>query len=338
MHIPDGFLDVKTAVAGAALAAAGLGLSLREVRRQVPPARIPLIGLGAAFVFAAQMLNFPVLAGASGHLVGATLSAILLGPSAAVLVMSAVLILQCLLFADGGLTALGANLFNMALVAPWSGYALYRLLRRVCGNSLRGRLMAASFAAWASTVCAAVCCAGQLALSGTVAWGTALPVLALVHIAIGLGEGLITALVLAGIARTRPELFPPTETARPTETSTSVLQTIGFGLLLSLGLAAFVAPFACSWPDGLEWAAERLGFARAAADKPIFHSPMPDYQWPGVATNGWGTAITGMAGALAAFLIAWVTARWLAPASNDSQTTVPPAVSKQDERKSDNDN
>ena len=124
MHIPDGFLDARTAVATGVLATAGLGLALAGVRRTVPPRRIPLIGLAAAFVFAAQMLNFPVAGGTSGHLIGAVLAAVLLGPSAAVLVMSAVLILQCLMFADGGVTALGANLFSMALVAPAVGYGI----------------------------------------------------------------------------------------------------------------------------------------------------------------------------------------------------------------------
>ncbi|MDR7465106.1 MAG: energy-coupling factor ABC transporter permease, partial [Armatimonadota bacterium] len=126
MHIPDGFLDTPTAIAGGVLAAAGLGLALRTVRRTLPHRAVPLVGVAAAFIFAAQMLNFPVAGGTSGHLIGAVLAAVLLGPSAAVLVMSSVLILQAFLFADGGITALGANIFNMALVASLLGYALYR--------------------------------------------------------------------------------------------------------------------------------------------------------------------------------------------------------------------
>ena len=109
MHVPDGFLDAKTAVATAALAAAGLGVALRQARLHLPPRRVPLLGLAAAFVFAAQMINFPVAGGTSGHLVGGVLAAVLLGPSAAVIVLSAVLIVQCLMFADGGLSALGAK-------------------------------------------------------------------------------------------------------------------------------------------------------------------------------------------------------------------------------------
>src|SRR5512147_218372 len=131
MHIPDGFLDAKTALATGALAAAGLGLALRDARRSLPPRKVPLMGLSAAFIFAAQMLNFPVAGGTSGHLVGAVLASVLLGPSAAIVVMTAVLLIQCLLFADGGLLALGANLFNMAIVAVLGGHAVYRAVRRV---------------------------------------------------------------------------------------------------------------------------------------------------------------------------------------------------------------
>src|SRR5271166_2666301 len=130
MHIPDGFLDAKTAVTTGVISASGVGLALRQVRRELPPRRVPLLGLAAAFLFAAQMVNFPVAGGTSGHLVGGALVAALLGPSAAVVVVTTVLIVQCLLFADGGVTALGANIFNMAIVNSVTGYALYRLLSR----------------------------------------------------------------------------------------------------------------------------------------------------------------------------------------------------------------
>ena len=134
MHISDGFLDAKTSVVTAALAVAGIAFALSEVKRSLPPRKMPLLGLAAAFIFAAQMLNFPVVAGSSGHLTGGALAAILLGPGPAVVVMCAVLILQCFLFADGGVTALGANLFNMAVVAPCVGYSVF------CGpGDSRGR-------------------------------------------------------------------------------------------------------------------------------------------------------------------------------------------------------
>src|SRR5229473_7384616 len=130
MHLPDGFLDARTTVASAT-AAAGVGIALKQVRTTLEPHRLPMLGLAAAFVFAAQMLNFPVAGGTSGHLVGGVLTAVLLGPSAAVLVLTCVLIVQCLMFADGGLMALGANVFNMAVVNVCGGYFVFRLVRGI---------------------------------------------------------------------------------------------------------------------------------------------------------------------------------------------------------------
>jgi len=130
MHIPDGFIDAKTAATTALLSAAGVGLALRQARRSLPARRVPLLGLAAAFLFAAQMVNFPVAGGTSGHLVGGVLVAALLGPSAAIVVLTTVLIVQCFLFADGGVLALGANVFNMAIIGAAGGYAIYRLVLR----------------------------------------------------------------------------------------------------------------------------------------------------------------------------------------------------------------
>src|SRR5689334_23795406 len=131
MHLPDGFLDAKTALLSTGAAAAGVSVALRQVRTSLTPRQTPMLGLAAAFVFAAQMLNFPIAGGTSGHLVGGVLTAILLGPSAAVLVLTCVLLVQCLMFADGGLMALGANVFNMAIVSVCSGYGVFRLVKRL---------------------------------------------------------------------------------------------------------------------------------------------------------------------------------------------------------------
>jgi cobalt/nickel transport system permease protein len=147
MHIPDGFIDGKTALATAALSAVGVGVALRQVKRELPPRKISLLGLAAAFLFAAQMVNFPVAGGTSGHLVGGALVAALLGPSAAVVVVTTVLIVQCFLFADGGVMALGANIFNMAIVNSVGGYAIYRSVSGVLPG-IRGRITALAFAGW----------------------------------------------------------------------------------------------------------------------------------------------------------------------------------------------
>jgi cobalt/nickel transport system permease protein len=309
MHIPDGFLDGKTALAAGALAAAGLGVALRTVRRAFPPRRVPLIGLAAAFVFAAQMLNFPVVGGTSGHLIGAVLAAVLLGPSAAVLVMSTVLILQCFMFADGGVSALGANLFTMALVAPGVGYAVFAVVRRIAGESRRSLLLATAFASWCSTVVAAIACAGQLAASGTVAWGVALPAMAGVHMLIGVGEAAITTLVIAAVEVVRPELLR--ESAAPGGRP-RYAEPAAYGLLVSLGLAVFVAPFASGWPDGLERVAAALGF-EATARAPLLAAPLPEYVVPGLGSAVSSTVIAGSVGTLLAFGLAYLLARLLTP-------------------------
>ena len=312
MHIPDGFLDAKTVIATGALATGGLGFALRQVGARLPRRRVPLMGLAAAFVFAAQMLNFPVAGGTSGHLVGGVLTAVLLGPSAAVVVLSAVLIVQCFLFADGGVLALGANIFNMAIVNSVAGYGIYRAVRRLFGG-LRGLVLAAAFAAWCATVLAAVCCTGQLASSGTVAWAVAFPAMANVHMLIGLGEALITALVIAGVARARPELV---EEGAPPRVGERYVEFAGFGVLVALGLALLVAPHASSLPDGLEKVAAALGFEHHAA-QPLVAAPFGDYHLPGVKSAAWATAWAGAIGTVVVFALAWLLARSLVPKSRD---------------------
>jgi cobalt/nickel transport system permease protein len=305
MHVPDGFLDARTALVTAAAAVAGVAIAVRHARRGLPPRQVPLLGLAAAFVFAAQMINFPVAAGTSGHLVGAVLVAVLLGPSAAVVVIAAVLIVQCLMFADGGLTALGANLLNMGVVGGVGGWAVYRLISRTIGG-LFGRLLGAGFAAWCGTVAAAVVCAGELATSRTVEWTAVLPAMVGIHMLIGLGEGAITALVLAGIARTRPELLP----AGPEVTRLPVAEVVGYGGLIALGLALFASPFASRWPDGLERTAAALGFSGRALTVQA-PAPAAGYSLPWIHWDAASTGIAGALGTLLAFALSWLLARVL---------------------------
>lgn len=306
MHIPDGFIDGKTALATAALSAVGVGLALRQVRLELPPRRMPLLGLAAAFLFAAQMVNFPVIGGTSGHLIGGVLAAVLLGPAAGIVVMTTVLVVQCFLFADGGVSALGANVLNMALVSVVAGYAVYRLVWRVFPTP-GGRIAAVAFAGWLATVLAAVFCAGELALSRTVAWGAAFPAMAGIHMFIGLGEGLISALVFAAILRVRPELVPTV----PHGAAGSAWRAMaGYGLLLALALAIFVGPFASPLPDGLEAVATKLGFEHAASS-PIIPAPAPDYQFPGVKSAAAATALAGAIGTVVVFGLALLLGRTL---------------------------
>ncbi len=313
MHLPDGLLDLKTAGLSLALGAISVGLASIRARATLPARKIPLLGVAGAFVFAAQMVNFPILGGTSGHLMGALLIAVLLGPSAAVVVMSAVLLLQCLLFGDGGLLALGANVLNMAVVGAVGGHAVYFAIRRVLGGT-RGMLVASAFAAWASVVMAATACALELALSGTAPPASVLPPMVLVHFAIGAGEAIITALVLSAIARARPELLAQTPGPFPR-------RVLVPGLVVALGVAMLLAPFASSWPDGLErvtqgWA-RTPGFAWAV--------PFADYAFPSGSALGQAsplvqTAIAGLAGTLLMFLVALGLAFCLRPLTRSRLT------------------
>jgi cobalt/nickel transport system permease protein len=306
MHIPDGFIDGKTAATTALLSAAGVGLALRQARRRLPPRRVPLLGLAAAFLFAAQMINFPVAGGTSGHLVGGVLVAALLGPSAAIVVLTTVLIVQCFLFADGGVLALGANVFNMGIIGVTVGYAIYRLVGRSLPGT-RGEVAAVAFAGWCSTVLASICCAGELAWSGTVAWSVGFTAMASVHMLIGLGEGLISALAFLAIQRMRPELASEMSGPVPARRWG---EFVGYGLLAMVGIAIFIAPFACPWPDGLESVAARLGFEHKAA-YPIAPALAPGYQLPGMHWATGATAAAGAVGTLVAFGLALLLARSL---------------------------
>ena len=314
MHIPDGFIDLHTAAVTAVLAGVGIAIALRDVRRRLPSRRVPLIGLAAAFVFAAQMLNFPVAAGTSGHLIGAVLVCVLLGPAAAVIVMTTVLVLQCLMFADGGVTALGANVLNLGVIAPTVGYAVYTAVRRIGPRGLRTLLLAAGFAAWCSTLAAALACAVQLAASGTVPLNLALPAMSGVHMLIGLGEAVITMLVVAVIARARPELIDGIDSGPMSHRA-----LLTFGGFATLALLVFVAPVASSLPDGLHWVAGRLDFAQRSTT--LQSAPFDGYSLEmAVATPGVATVLAGLIGAAIAFAIAWLVARALTPANRSPGT------------------
>jgi len=309
MHVPDGLLDLRTASTTAVLSLSALTAALRRLRLGLPRRRIPLMGLAAAFLFTAQMLNFPVAGGTSGHLLGAVLASVLLGPSPAIVVMTAVILTQCLLFADGGLLALGANVFNMAIVGVLGGYAVYKVISRVLPDR-RGILVAAAFASWCSTVLASICCAAELAWSGVAPWGLVFPAMATVHMLIGIGEAAITTLVIAAIMKARPDLVDPTTSAAPPSASRFVA---AYGLAATFGVLLFALPFASSWPDGLERVGEVLGFAGRTAAVRALPAPMAEYQLPGLGSATAATSAAGFVGTLIAFALAYVLAAALAP-------------------------
>ena len=212
MHIPDGFLNGATMTVTAAASTGGLGVAIKMAGRHLGERQVPMMGMMGAFIFAAQMINFPVpmAPSTSGHLIGAALAAILLGPWASIIIMSMVLIVQCLIFQDGGLLALGANIFNMGIIAGLGAHLVYRLLTKVMGE---GRHPAAIFiAAWFSVFAASVATALELAISGTVPLGAVLPSMAGVHAIIGIGEGLATVAVLGLVRVARKDLLKPERT------------------------------------------------------------------------------------------------------------------------------
>lgn len=205
MHIPDGFLSFKVWGMAWLFSIGGLGLCVKKTKEFLKDRMVPLMGVMSAFIFAAQMLNFPVIGGTSGHLLGGVLAAALLGPWAGAIVIACVLMVQCLIFQDGGLTALGANIFNMAIVGTIGGYFIYRLIVRIVGG-IRGIITGVAVAAWLSVVMASSVCAIELSLSGTSPFKIALSAMAGIHALIGLGEAVISCFVVIFVLKTRPDL------------------------------------------------------------------------------------------------------------------------------------
>lgn len=213
LHIPDGFVSVPVAAAGWVVAAGVIAFAARRAERHMDERAAPLMGVMAAFIFAGQMVNFPVAGGTSGHLVGGALAAILLGPWAAIIVMTAVVALQALLFQDGGLAALGVNTLNMGILTALVGWGAYRALQPLRRFHAAVPAVAAFMAAWLSIEVAAIATALQLAASATSPLSVALPAMAGVHALIGVGEGLITLGALGLVRAARPDLLTRTTRA-----------------------------------------------------------------------------------------------------------------------------
>jgi cobalt/nickel transport system permease protein len=207
LHAPDGFFSAPVALALWAVAIVIIAISVQRASRTLDERAIPLMGVTAAFIFAAQMINFPVVGGTSGHMLGAVLAAVLLGPWAGTLVMASVIAVQGLLFQDGGLLAMGANIVNMGLVGTIGGYAIYRAACGLLGGEERGRLPAAGIAAWLAVMLGAAAASVELAISGTTTLAVALPAMLGTHALIGLGEAIVTAAALALIGSVRPDLL-----------------------------------------------------------------------------------------------------------------------------------
>ena len=208
MHIPDGFIDVQTSAIFAGLAAAGVAASLKGARSQLDEKSAPLAGLTAVFIFAVQMLNFPVVAGTSGHLLGGALAAVLVGPWAATLALTVVLVMQAFLFADGGLSALGLNVFNMSIIGVWVGYAVFLLVKKILPRGKPSIVIAAAIGALLSVPAAALGFTLQYAMgaNATFSVSTVLGAMVGTHVLIGIGEALITGLTVSAVLASRSDL------------------------------------------------------------------------------------------------------------------------------------
>ena len=206
MHIPDGFVDLKIAISTGAISAGGVAASIYKIKKVFKGKVIVLMGMMAALIFALQMINFTIPGGTSGHLLGGALVVITLGPYAGVLVLSIVLIVQALVFMDGGVIAIGANVFNMAICGVLSAFLIYILLKRI-SKSKAMFYVATAVASWFSVVAASTFAALELGISGTYAMGVTLKTMVLVHMVIGVGEALITTAIIAFIDRVRPDLI-----------------------------------------------------------------------------------------------------------------------------------
>nr|WP_223189085.1 energy-coupling factor ABC transporter permease [Streptomyces sp. TRM68416] len=302
VHVPDGFIDAPTSLATGAVAAAAVAVSLRGARRELDERTAPLAGLVAAFIFAVQMLNFPVAAGTSGHLLGGALAAILVGPYTGVLCVSVVLLMQGILFADGGLTALGVNITNMAVVTTVVAYGLFRGLVKILPRTRRSVTVASFAAALVSVPAAALAFTLMYAVGGTtdVSIGKVATAMVGVHVLIGIGEAAITALTVGAVIAVRPDLVygardlrqrlqlrvngalvdvPAPEGARtaPVAARTSRRALWITGLVTSLVLAGVVSFYASSNPDGLEKVASDQGIDKKAEEHAYADSPLADY-------------------------------------------------------------
>jgi len=318
MHMANEVLSPAVAYGFIGASAVGLGAAAAAARRTFHESKVPLMGVMGAFVFAAQMVNFPVLTGTSGHLGGGVLLAILLGPHVAALVMAAILTVQCLVFADGGLLALGCNIFNMGLVGPYAGYGVYRaIIGGVQGEKSAGRLYLASFSgALVGVAASSAVVPVQIALSArsAVPFTTFFPVMVGVHLLIGAVEGLITFAVLAYLVQVRPDVLEVRVRGKERLSRRAVVGSIAVFALLVAGLLSLVAS---GLPDGLDWVSEEKGYvqppesaspAMAGATRLQEKlAPLPDYS-AGEGAPAYWTSLAGIIGSLATLALVYVLA------------------------------
>ena len=296
MHIPEGMLSIPVIGMAGLVSVATIAYAVSWVRRHLDDRKVVLMAVLGALIFALQMLNFPIQAGTSGHFAGGALAGILLGPWPAVLVMTAVLGVQAFLFGDGGVMALGANILNLGILAPLVGYLVYQATTH-WRDTRGGRLGSAFMGAWLSSLLAALAVAAELGLSGTAHLGLATIAMGSTHALIGIGEGLITATLIAYLIAVRPDLL----TSQAQGTGTRPLRGVVVTLAAIALLATSLSFMASSAPDGLEWVYfdQGIGDAQAVAQAPQLlgdGGPLADYQVAGLPNEALSRALAGLVG------------------------------------------
>jgi cobalt/nickel transport system permease protein len=310
VHVPDGFIDLTTSAGAAVAAAGGVTASVRAGAKRLSERQIPFAGLAAAFIFALQMLNFPVAAGTSGHLLGGALAAILLGPAMGVTVVTVVVVVQALLFADGGISALGVNVLNMAVITAIVGWAVFRAVSAVLPKRTVSLGIAVMVASWASVVASSIGFVAEYALGGRggIDLGTVFGAMVGVHALIGIGEGLISVAVVGAVWAVRPDLVAGARRAGYPEGSFeapgkgAIGGFVAGGIALAIALVVFVAPLASGDPDGLERVAIDSGIAQDAEDHAI-GGPLADYSIEGLGSESLSTAASGTIGLIVTFAV-----------------------------------
>ena len=315
MHIRAGILGPEVCLVTGLVSLAAVGYSLRKLRIDLEDRAVPLTGMLAAVVFAGQMVNFPLIGlPVSGHLLGGVLASVILGPWAGCLAITLVLMVQAVLFNDGGLLSLGANVLNMGVIGSWGGYAIYTTLRKWLGNGSVAALPAAVIAAWLSVLAAAALFCVEFGFSaGSKEFSLSgiFTLMVLYHALIGVGEALITGTVLSFVLSRRPDLIPtPASAGRVSDVGRFVVA----GLMAALAVAAILSPLKSDYPDGLDKVAESTGIETLGIERPGLF--LDGYEVPLLERMGWSmlaTSSAGLIGTLVVFAIALAVgkaARW----------------------------
>jgi len=260
MHVPDGFMNVTMSAATGVISFGTLWAYIRSAKDLIADKFIALTGMMSALIFVLQMINFPIAAGTSGHLLGGALAVVVLGPRLGLICLSVVVIIQSLLFADGGLSALGVNVLNMAIVTSATSWFIVKYWIKFIGKNKTSIVTVSVLAGILSVVFSSIAFTIQYAIGGTISIpvGTVLIAMVTTHLIIGLGEGIITALIITLLMRVRPDLVYAYD--RSDENTTKV-SFYGLFIILIL-LLSLITPFASSSPDGLESVAEEFGFTQ----------------------------------------------------------------------------